>query len=830
MSLTGSASRTSSKESGQTNNELDPFLKQLHQTNMTRATGVANQPFQPYGGQRVAGLSPTQQLGRSMALGAAGVQGYTPPSANYGLGGYGLGGVVSDTGAMAPAPMQPVPRPQPAPSMFEGLAPISQQGVRAYGGNPVMGAVSSFTGGDGYEGPRIDTAGAAPSQRVQARTEPDYEAFTRMNPTMEANYQRDAVPLGMTREAYGQWFQEHFDAEDGQDVPMRQVASTPALQPVAVPQATQSAVDPLAGVTFGPGAGDETLNAAIGATGAILGMRPDAVQAPVATAALGQAPNPYMPTLGAYTGDTRVMGFGGATLEAPAQFGGATLGPAAQAQAYLQGPAAQLEAAQAGPAAMLGKARGVTARESGFDRFGGASVADASLSTAERIARGDIRDLDMTDITGRIRAFSNPYEEQVVAAALGDIEGARKLAQVQNDSRMAGRRAFGSRQDFTTAEIDRAALDATGRTGAQLRSQGWQSALAAAEAEEARRLQTQGANQGVDLTVAGQNAAAGNVTAGRNQDAVNSVSALRSQLLQQAELAMSDLSARVGIANADRALQADSFSASADNDFRVRDVAARNGREDFNTGFRQQTGLTNLESIINKRTQDQQALNTFALGNTEASNNFGLARYQGDQQTGLAAQDLLGRFALGRGQFAHDAGLATMGAYNTAGLQDSGRRDALQGLNLGSANTAGQFNTSLQADRYGRDQAARNTVGLANQDAALRTGIANQSTGLQLGALGLQGAAQLGALGGQQRSHALGNAGVVSGIGQQEQAQQQQFLDYLFEQYLARQQYPFQTQQLLNQALGLVPAVIDSKTSGKKTGTELGVSATYTKG
>ena len=52
-------------------NELDPQLKALHMQNYAHALNVANTPFQPYTGERVAGFNANQLLGHDAFLAAA---------------------------------------------------------------------------------------------------------------------------------------------------------------------------------------------------------------------------------------------------------------------------------------------------------------------------------------------------------------------------------------------------------------------------------------------------------------------------------------------------------------------------------------------------------------------------------------------------------------------------------------------------------------------------------------------------------------------------------------------------------------------------------------
>jgi hypothetical protein len=73
-----------------------------------------------------------------------------------------------------------------------------------------------------------------------------------------------------------------------------------------------------------------------------------------------------------------------------------------------------------------------------------------------------------------IEKFYNPYQEQVVQGALGDIERARQMQEQENMARATAARAFGgSRQGVVSGMTNEAALRQAATTGAQLRSAGF---------------------------------------------------------------------------------------------------------------------------------------------------------------------------------------------------------------------------------------------------------------------------------------------------------------------------------------------------------------------
>jgi hypothetical protein len=76
-----------------------------------------------------------------------------------------------------------------------------------------------------------------------------------------------------------------------------------------------------------------------------------------------------------------------------------------------------------------------------------------------------------------IAKFYNPYQEQVVQGALGDIERTRQMQEQANRDQATRAKAFGgSRQGVVTGMTNEAAIRQAATTGAQLRSAGFNTA------------------------------------------------------------------------------------------------------------------------------------------------------------------------------------------------------------------------------------------------------------------------------------------------------------------------------------------------------------------
>lgn len=153
-------------------------------------------------------------------------------------------------------------------------------------------------------------------------------------------------------------------------------------------------------------------------------------------------------------------------------------------------------------------------------------------------------------------AYQNPYEQQVVQAALGDVELARQRAGLSDRAAATAAKAFGgSRQGVAEALTNEAALRNASSTAANLRSAGFNTAAQLGQSDANRMLQ----GAGLRLNAAGQigNLAAQQQNLGiAGSQAVMNAEAQR-QALEQAKLdAARNLSLeRLGISQAAIGLQ-----------------------------------------------------------------------------------------------------------------------------------------------------------------------------------------------------------------------------------------------------------------------------------
>ena len=381
----------------------------------------------------------------------------------------------------------------------------------------------------------------------------------------------------------------------------------------------------------------------------------------------------------------------------PQQILSASGGSAAQAAAQGYTPQ-QIAAATAGEAATAGS-QGYTAQQ--------IAAAQANRAGVQNIGAG----------TGAqyMSAYQNPFEQQVVQGALGDIERQRQLSQQAQQARAVGAKAFGgSRQAVAESLANEDYTRRMADTAAQLRSAGFTTAAGLGQTDAARALQAQMANQGVDLTLEQANA----------------------QLRQQGMMA-----------NQAAGNQASQFGAGAANQAALANQAAMNQMRQYNAQLQQQ-GLLSNQAAGNQALQfGAGASNQANLANAAAMNQMGQFNAQLSQQAALANQSAFGQ-AAGLRQGA----IGQMGALGA------------QQQNLGLTGAQAMMNVAQQ--RQALDQARMD----ADRNLRLQQlGITGGALGQQLPNLGSTTTSPIyrnqavsglgGALGGAQLGSILGGAG-----------------------------------------------------------------------
>jgi hypothetical protein len=143
----------------------------------------------------------------------------------------------------------------------------------------------------------------------------------------------------------------------------------------------------------------------------------------------------------------------------------------------------------------------------GAGLVGSSGMYQPQMVAGQQADRGGVRDISAATGASNMQAYFNPFQQEVVDVALGDIERARQMQQMQGSAQAQRAGAFGgSRQGVAEALTNEAALREAGRTAAQLRSQGFETAAGLGMQDAARQIQAQAANQGVDMSLEQANA------------------------------------------------------------------------------------------------------------------------------------------------------------------------------------------------------------------------------------------------------------------------------------------------------------------------------------
>lgn len=138
----------------------------------------------------------------------------------------------------------------------------------------------------------------------------------------------------------------------------------------------------------------------------------------------------------------------------------------------------------------------------GAEALRGTSTFQPTMMGGQQSDRSAVQNLQARSGAENMAQYMNPFEQDVVDVALGDIERSRQMQQMQGAAQAQRAGAFGgSRQGVAEALTNEAALREAGRTSAQLRSQGFETAAGLGMQDAARQLQAQAANQGVDMTI-----------------------------------------------------------------------------------------------------------------------------------------------------------------------------------------------------------------------------------------------------------------------------------------------------------------------------------------
>lgn len=334
----------------------------------------------------------------------------------------------------------------------------------------------------------------------------------------------------------------------------------------------------------------------------------------------------------------------------------------------------------------------------------GASAAQANAATAY----------------GGMANYQNPYQQAVIDSSLAQYDSDQGAAAARLAAQGAKSGAFGGSR-FGIAEGEFAANNALGRAtiGANLRDQGFKTALGASQFDAANQQQANLFNTGqinaanlFNADLEGKyrlsDAERADTAAAFGANANNQFGLARAGLLADAGRFNAQAANDAGFFNANtqnqrnlelaaQAERAGQFGAQAQNTASMFNAGATNDTNRYNTGLQADAGRFNAD-----------AANTMSLANANAANQFGLAQAGYDanaaQFNAQSANDL-NRF---------NSGLMADYGLNAANLAQQNNQ-----FNAGAQNNMAQFNAA-----QGDNADARNL-----QSAGLLADIANQYSG-----------------------------------------------------------------------------------------------------
>ena len=416
-----------------------------------------------------------------------------------------------------------------------------------------------------------------------------------------------------------------------------------------------------------------------------------------------------------------------------------------------------------------------TAASQGYDaaKAQGEQGYNTTQAQAASLNRGQIRDISggstLEQLPQYLRGFDQSYQQNVIDSALNDLNRARIMTTQSNDAAAARAGAFGSRRDILDAETNRGFADAAARTSAELRNQGFQTALGSLSQDQQRQLAAGAANQNADTSVYGANANLQQSANLSNAEAINQAAAFKAQAANQFTLtnaqaenqarAMAAESAnRAALANAQMATSANQDNAAAQNAARqyslglgaqvgTSNAAAQNAAGQFNAGQNVTVGLAN-QGAANAAGQFNANSTNQAAGANQAAGLTGnaqtLAAGQtlaniGGQQQGMAINGANALNSVGTQQQAYDQSVVDVNNAN-ADRQAQAEIDRLriqksgmEGAVYGTTQTGSGTNTSQGTQTVNQQQGWGTTVaGLLG-------------TGLQIGGAIASGGASLAA-------------------------------------------------------------------------------------
>jgi len=389
--------------------------------------------------------------------------------------------------------------------------------------------------------------------------------------------------------------------------------------------------------------------------------------------------------------------------------------------------------------------------------YGGTQFQGPQNVAAERVGTQNFND------PATAQSYMNPYTQNVVNIQQREAQRNADIAATTANAQASRAGAFGgSAQAILKAEAARNLATQKGDIQAQGLNSAYNQAQQAFQTDQARQLQAQQANQQTGLQ-----AGMSNQQMGYNTNLQNA------QLGQQAGLATQGLMGQYG-------LQQGQFNQAAN-------LA--------NQQTRQQADLANQQMGYNTNLQNAQLGQQAGLANQQMAGQYGLQQGQFNQAANLANQQTRQQANLANQQMGYNVGNTNLQAQ--LGVQQLGSGQNMQSQ-LANQGAYGQMQgLGMQQNLAGNQQAIQNAqlaaqYGLAGQQGSEQSRQFGSNLGLQGLQQQLAAAGQLGQLGQQQYGQQMGIASAQQQAGAQQQAMNQQNLTNTYQDYLTKQNYPYQ--------------------------------------
>ncbi len=337
----------------------------------------------------------------------------------------------------------------------------------------------------------------------------------------------------------------------------------------------------------------------------------------------------------------------------------------------------------------------------------GAQGYQAQQAQAAQINRGNVRDINTASTVDKLptylKSFDQSYQQNVIDQALKDLDRSRIMTMQGSDAAAARAGAWGSRRDLLDAETNRGFADAAARATADLRNQGFQTALGALSQDQQRELAASAANQNADTSVFGANAQLQQGTNLANIDAAN----------QAAQFGASSNNAFT-LSNQQARNQAAAFGAQAANQAALENAGMANDAAKFTAGAKNDASQFSADMGYKIGSGNRDAINEASRTSADLAYKVGA----GNQD----ATNTAGKFNAGQSQ---DASLANQRAGVDVNAQRVTAGSALAGMGVDQQNMAATGANSLNkigTQRQAYDQAVVDTQN-ENADRVANTGV-----------------------------------------------------------------------------------------------------------